>query len=136
MLLIIVIWTQRLIIQISKHPEQHQIIDTFQFILTFRSVFYNRVCSCLLLDYLTSLHQCDYDTIFLVDIFCIICIILTFLFSSCRLYRDRQKPPNKTQCSTLSLMTNGCVSFTMHYHIDMVTHSKAFVEPDRGTGDT
>ena len=30
-----------------------------------------------------------------------ICVILTSLFITCRLYRDRQKPANGTQCPTL-----------------------------------
>ena len=37
------------------------------------------------------------------ETFCIcVCIILTYLISTCRLYRDRQKPANKKQCPTLT----------------------------------
>ena len=48
------------------------------------------------------------------------------LFSTWRLYRDRQKPANGTQCPTL--VTDSYRSFTCII-TDMITHGMSFVEP-------
>ena len=77
------------------------------------------------------------DTRKCLQIFCVVAniykhiqiwIILMSLFSTSRLYRDRMKPANGTQCPTL--MTD---SFYMHNHIDMITHGTTFVELVGGT---
>ena len=61
--------------------------------------------------------------------FLFVCMILTSLFSTCRLYEDRQKPADGTQGLTL---TKGI--FYMHYHINIIKHGTAFVELLSSTG--
>ena len=54
-------------------------------------------------------------------IYLLVCATYTSLFSTSRLYRDRQKPANRTQCPPLS-------------HVDMITHGMPFAEQVDGTG--
>ena len=57
-------------------------------------------------------------------------MILTSLLSTRRPYRDRQKPANGAH----ALLSPEIGIFFMYYHIDMITHDTAFLEPVGGTG--
>ena len=54
------------------------------------------------------LHTLKTVIIRLVD--CLVCIILTSLFSTCRPYMDRQKPANGTRCPTLKTDSLGSLT--------------------------
>ena len=45
-----------------------------------------------------------------------VCTILTSLYSTRRLYRDRQKPTNGTQCPTLPKIVGGLLHALLYRH--------------------
>ena len=61
--------------------------------------------------HLISGHQlsmcCVACNIECLDFLCLIWIILTFPLSTCRVYRDRQKPVNGTQCPSFTTCAQG-----------------------------
>ena len=57
--------------------------------------------------------------------------MLTSLFSTCRLYRNRQKSAGHD-----FLLDSLLGIFYMHFHRDMIIYDTAFGEPVGGTGRT
>ena len=86
--------------------------------------FHTNVCMCHDMVYYVAAETgrfiWKYVIVFFVD-FLSVCLILTSLFSTYRLYWDRQKPANWTQCPTLTTEAMDLLP-TLSYRHDNTWH--------------